>query len=46
MRNAILRNYLNLQSLHSDVIILPAYITAMQTGIAKLLENAKQDVKE
>jgi len=36
----------NLQSLHSNVIIMPAYITAMQTEIAKLLENAKQEVKE
>ena len=36
----------NLQSLHSDVIIMPAYITAMQTEIAKLIEYAKQEVKE
>ena len=35
----------NLQSLHSDVIIMPAYITAMQTEIAKLIEYAKQGKK-
>lgn len=37
---------MNLQSLYSDVIIMPAYITAMQTEIAKLLDNAKLEVKE
>lgn len=37
---------INLQSLHSDVIIMPPYITAMQTEIAKLLDNAKLEAKE
>lgn len=41
-----LHELLNLQSLHSDVVIMRAYITAMQTEIAKLLDNAKQEVKE
>ena len=41
-----MQELLNLQSLHSDVVIMPAYITAMQTEIAKLLANAKQEVKE
>ena len=41
-----LHKLLNLQSLHSDVVIMRAYITAMQTEIAKLLDNAKQEVKE
>ena len=41
-----LQELLDLQSLHSDVVIMPAYITAMQTEIAKLLDSAKQEVKE
>ena len=36
----------NLRRLHSDIIIIPAYITAMQTEIAKLIEYAKQEVKD
>lgn len=40
-----LQELLNLQHLHSDVTIMPAYIEAMQKEIQKLLENAKQEVK-
>lgn len=40
-----LQELLNLQSLHFDVTIIPAYITTMQTEIARLLDNAKQEVK-
>ena len=41
-----LQELLNLQSLHSGVIIMPTYITAMQTEIAKLLHHGEQEVKE
>lgn len=36
----------NLQSLHSDVNIMPAFFTTMQGEIDKLLENARQEVKK
>lgn len=39
-----LQELLNLQSLHSDVNIMPAYFTTMQGEIDNLLENANQQV--
>lgn len=40
-----LQELLNLQSLHSDVNIMPAYFTTMQGEIDNLLENANQQEK-
>lgn len=40
-----LQELLNLQHLHSDVTIMPAYITEMQKEKQKLLENAKQEAR-
>ena len=41
-----LQELLNLQTLHSQVTIMPAYITALQNEIEKLLENANQEVQK
>ena len=41
-----LQELLNLQSLHSDVNIMPAFFTTMQGEIDRLLENARQEVKK
>ena len=35
---------LNLQSLHSDVTIMPAFFTSMQNEIDRLLKDAKEEV--
>lgn len=41
-----LQELLNLQSLHSQVTIMPAYITSLQNEIDRRLhENANQEVK-
>ena len=39
-----LRELLNLQSLHSDVAIMPAFFTSMQSEIDRLLKGAKNEV--
>ena len=39
-----LQELLDLQSLHSHVTIMPAYITTLQNEIEKLLENARNEV--
>ena len=41
-----LKEFLNLQSLHSQVTIMPACFTTLQNEIDKLLENADQEVKK
>ena len=40
-----LQEFLDLQTLHSNVTIIPAYITTLQTEIEKLQENARQEVR-
>ena len=40
-----LQELLNLQSLHANVDIMPAYFTLLQEEIDKLLGNAKEEVK-
>ena len=40
-----LQELLNLQSLHANVNIMPAYFTLLQEEIDKLLGNAKEEVK-
>ena len=39
-----LQELLNLQSLHSDVTIMPAFLTSMQNEIDRLLKDAKEEV--
>ena len=39
-----LQELLNLQSLHSDVTIMPAFFTSMQNEIDRLLKDAKEEV--
>ena len=39
-----LQEMLNLQSLHANVNIMPAYFTLLQEEIDKLLGNAKEEV--
>ena len=39
-----LEELLNLQSLHANVHIMPAYFTLLQEEIHKLLGNAKEEV--
>ena len=39
-----LQELLNLQSLHSDVAIMPASFTSMQSEIDRLLKGAKKEV--
>ena len=39
-----LQELLNLQSLHSDVAIMPASFTSMQSEINRLLKGAKKEV--
>ena len=39
-----LQEMLNLQSLHANVNIMPAYFTLLQEEIDKLLQNAKEEV--
>ena len=39
-----LQEMLNLQSLHANVNIMPAYLTLLQEEIDKLLGNAKEEV--
>ena len=39
-----LQELLNLQSLHANVDIMPAYFTLLQEEIDKLLGNAKEEV--
>jgi len=39
-----LQELLDLQSLHSHVTIIPAYITTLQNEIEKHLENARNEV--
>ena len=39
-----LQEWLNLQSLHSDVTIMPAFFTSMQNEIDRLLKDAKEEV--
>ena len=39
-----LKELLNLQSLHSDVTIMPAFFTSMQNEIDRLLKDAKEEV--
>ena len=39
-----LQELLNLQSLHANVNIMPAYFTLLQEEIGKLLGNAKEEV--
>ena len=39
-----LQELLNLQSLHSDVTIMPAFFTSMQNEIDRLLKDAKGEV--
>ena len=39
-----LQELLNLQSLHADVNIMPAYFTLLQEEIDKLLGNAEEEV--
>ena len=39
-----LQELLNLQSLHANVNIMPAYFTLLQEEIDKLLRNAKEEV--
>ena len=39
-----LQELLNLQSLHANVHIMPAYFTLLQEEIDKLLGNAKEEV--
>ena len=41
-----LQELLNLQTLHSQVTIMPAYITALQNEIETLLENTNQEVQK
>ena len=41
-----LQELLNLQTLHSQVTIMPAYITALRNEIEKLLENTNQEVQK
>ena len=38
-----LRELLNLQSLHSDVAIMPAFFTSIQSEIERLLKGAKKE---
>ena len=39
-----LQELLNLQSLHSDVTIMPAFFTSMQNETDRLLKDAKEEV--
>ena len=39
-----LKELLNLQSLHSDVTIMPAFFTSMQNEIDRLLKDVKEEV--
>lgn len=39
-----LQEFLNLQTLHANVIIMPAYINTLQTEIQQLQENAHKEV--
>ena len=39
-----LQQLLNLQSLHSDVTIMPAFLMSMQNEIDRLLKDAKEEV--
>ena len=39
-----LQELLNLQSLHSDVTIMPAFLMSMQNEIDRLLKDAKEEV--
>ena len=39
-----LQELLNLQSLHSDVTIMPAFFTSMQNEIDRLLKDVKEEV--
>jgi len=39
-----LQELLNLQSLHANVHIMPAYFTLLQEEIDKLLGNAKEEI--